>query len=95
MRSRGRVRTERLLHGRGFLFDALRNREQAMAMFGQDEAVRLAVEQLDREALFQLGDAPADGGVVDFQSPRGRRKAALTCQFQEINQIVPIEHEDA
>ncbi len=66
--------------------------EQAVAVLGQHEAVRLALEQLDGEVLFKLGNAPADGGVVDLEPPRRGHEAALPGQLEKEHQIVPVEH---
>ena len=74
------------------LLDALGHREQAMARLGQHEAVGLAVEQLEGKVLLQLADASGDRRVVHLQPPRGGHQPALPRQFEEEDQVVPVEH---
>ncbi len=83
---------EGLRYVAGFLFYPLRDRKQTVALLGQHEAVGFPVEQFDRQVFLEFGDAAADGGVIDAKTPRGRRQPALSCQFEEEDQVVPVKH---
>ncbi len=87
-----RLRSDRLDDGHSKRFHPLGDRQEAMAVFGQDETVGLSLEKLDREILFQFRDAAADRGVIDVQPTRCRHQPALTRKFEKEDKVIPIEH---
>ena len=63
-----------------------------MSVLGEHEAVGLALEQLDGEVLLQLGNAPADRRMINFEPPRRRHQPPLAGELEKEHEVVPVEH---
>ena len=81
-----------LHHGEAEHLHFFGDREQAMAVLREHEAVGLALEQLDGEILLKLGNAATDRGVVDLEPPRGRHQPTLARELEKEHEVVPVEH---
>ena len=57
----------------------------------QDDAALGPIQQLDREQVFQLADAAADGGVIEVEALGGGMDAALAGDLQKHPEIIPFD----
>src|SRR6202011_1873978 len=68
----------------------MRGAEQQVALFGEDEAARVAVEQRDRELLFQRSDLARHRRLRETKLLAGMREAARFRRRVKHLQLVPI-----
>ena len=64
--------------------------EQKVALFGQDEAARVAMEQGHFEILFERADLTADGRLAQIQDLAGVGEGSGICSGLKDPQLVPI-----
>ena len=68
----------------------MRGAEQQVALFGEDETARMAMEQRHRELLLQRADLPRDGRLRQAELLAGMREAARFRRRVKHLQLVPI-----
>jgi len=63
---------------------------QALALFRQDQAAGVAVEQRDLQRLFQRRDLAGDRGLAEVQRLAGMGEAASLGDGVEHAQLIPV-----
>ena len=70
--------------------DLARGAKQQLALLGQDQAARMAVEQRHAEAFLERADLPADRRLAEIQRLAGMGEAARLGDRVKDPQLVPI-----
>ena len=86
---------ERRLHARHALGDVEGGIEQDLALLGQHEPARMAMEQRGAQILLERPDLPADGGLAEAK-PLGRAREASRLRHGVKNpDAIPIQHSNS
>jgi hypothetical protein len=70
--------------------DVVHRAEQRLALFGEDQAARMAMKQRRAEILFERADLPADGRLAQTQRFAGMGERARLGRGLKNAQLVPV-----